>query len=109
MRDDQIDVYELHREVHGVHHFSRLVDQAVEELAELTVALAHFQRGRCGTDHVVEEYTDVIICMDAIMDAFIRDRAKYKCEDCVANDLNHAMAYKLQRLKNRLTEMKRAM
>ena len=35
--------------------------QAVEELAELTVALHHYQRGKCGREAVATEIADVII------------------------------------------------
>ena len=38
-----------------------LIDRAVEEMAELTVAISHYRRGRCEANAVQEEIADVMI------------------------------------------------
>ena len=43
-----------------------LVDRAIEEMAELTVAISHFRRGRCDESAVREEIADVMIAMRQI-------------------------------------------
>ena len=43
-----------------------LIDRAIEEMAELTVAINHFRRGRCGESAVCEEIADVMIAMRQI-------------------------------------------
>lgn len=37
-----------------------LVDRAIEEMAELTVAISHFRRRRCDESAVREEIADVM-------------------------------------------------
>lgn len=38
-----------------------LIDRAIEEMAELTVAISHYRRGRCEESAVQEEIADVMI------------------------------------------------
>lgn len=38
-----------------------LIDRAIEEMAELTVAISHYRRGRCDKASVQEEIADVMI------------------------------------------------
>lgn len=38
-----------------------LIDRAIEEMAELTVAISHFHRGKCDKTAVQEEIADVMI------------------------------------------------
>lgn len=45
---------------------NELIDRAIEEMAELTVAISHFRRGRCDESAVREEIADVMIAMRQI-------------------------------------------
>lgn len=58
------DVYRHHTLVHGDKHRDRLIDQAIEEAAELIVALSHYRSERCNTDRFAEEYADLRVCME---------------------------------------------
>lgn len=42
------------------------IDQAIEELNELAVALSHYRRGRAPLEEVAEEIADVEICLEQI-------------------------------------------
>lgn len=46
------------------------IDQAIEECAELIVALRHARRGRCGAAEVAEEIADVEIMMGQLRVVF---------------------------------------
>ena len=46
---------------------------AIEEMAELTVALKHYERGRIGVAAVQEELADVCIVVAQLVDVFGRD------------------------------------
>ena len=46
---------------------------AIEEMAELTVALKHYERGRIGVAAVQEELADVCIVIAQLVDVFGRD------------------------------------
>jgi NTP pyrophosphatase (non-canonical NTP hydrolase) len=46
---------------------------AIEEMAELTVALKHHERGRVGIEAVQEEIADVCIVLAQLVEAFGRD------------------------------------
>jgi NTP pyrophosphatase (non-canonical NTP hydrolase) len=66
------------------------VDMAIEEMAELIVAINHFKRSRIDRRPVIEEIADVMIAMSQMMLIFGKDKVKYM------------IAYKLNRLKERL-------
>lgn len=68
------------------------LDQAIEEMAELTAALNHFRRGRIDRDAVASEIADVIIMMEQLSHIFGMD-AVHKWQDS-----------KLERLKKRIEE-----
>ena len=46
------------------------IDQAIEELNELAVALSHYRRGRAPLEEVAEEIADVQICLEQMAEAF---------------------------------------
>ena len=74
--------------------FYAQVNIAIEEMAELTVALEHFRRGRATMEDVQTEIADVTICCLQLVQMFGE-------EGC-----NNQFAYKLDRLKQRLEESK---
>lgn len=56
-----------------------LIDRAIEEMAELTVAISHYRRGRCEANAVQEEIADVIIAMrqlEAIFGEFETEKVR---------------------------------
>lgn len=70
------------------------INQAIEEMAELTVALNHYRRGRIDRDAVASEIADVIIMMEQLSLIFGVD-AVHKWRDS-----------KLERLEKRIEEAK---
>ena len=60
-----------------------LIDRAIEELAELTVAISHYRRGRCVEDAVREEIADVMIACRQLEVIF----GKFEVEDIRANKI----------------------
>jgi len=69
------------------------IDRVMEECAELTQALFHFERGRCDLDRVAEEIADVEITMEIL---------KYWIGENQPGILANAKAKKLEHLKNLL-------
>jgi NTP pyrophosphatase (non-canonical NTP hydrolase) len=65
---------------------------AIEEMAELTVALKHYERNRVGIAAVQEELADVCIVIAQLVDVFGRDAvveiAKQKQERLMHRILN---------------------
>jgi hypothetical protein len=57
-----------HRRAWGDDHYARGVDQAIEEMAELTTALLHERRGRSAAtrETVLGEIADVCLCLELI-------------------------------------------
>lgn len=79
----------------AVHVFGevRQVAQAIEELAELIVALRHYDRGRCSRDFVAGEIADVeIICrqLREIIGSELVDQARKRKEARLAQLLDEA-------------------
>lgn len=63
--------YLTHKRVYGPGHYDRLVDQAIEEMGELTTKLMQRRRGRdVKTDAIVEEIVDVTLCLDFLLRDF---------------------------------------
>lgn len=58
----------LHGLRHGKRNIDRLLDQTVEECAELQATIMQFARGRVGRGNIEKEMADVIICIDAVLD-----------------------------------------
>lgn len=71
------------------------INQAVEEMAELTAALNHYRRGKIDKDAVASEIADVIIMMEQLSIIFGAD-AVHKWQDS-----------KLERLEKRIEEAKK--
>ena len=61
-----------------------LINLAIEEMAELTVALNHYRRKRIEASGVQEEIADVLLAMQELKQIFgtggTVDFYKYKCE-----------------------------
>jgi hypothetical protein len=66
------------------------LDMAIEECAELIVALQHWKRERIGTDKVIEEIADVEIMMGQLRVMFDGEKVDWRHRG------------KIQRLKERL-------
>ena len=62
--------YKMHKHVWGKEHDRRMHDQALEELAELSLALSHLRRPdkSCTATQVLCEYVDVFICLEGIIE-----------------------------------------
>lgn len=82
---NEIIAYEKHKQAHGEGHLNRLMDQTIEECAELQTALMHLRRGRISTEQVACESADVIfcikflmmtLCMDVAVDTLIENNAE---------------------------------
>lgn len=58
----------LHKAINGDKNLARMVDQTVEECAELLAAMMQLRRGRGDTPKIIEEVADVMICLDAVLD-----------------------------------------
>jgi len=60
--------YQLHKALHGMGHFARLVQQFSEESSELSTGLSHYQRGRAdfGSSDALAEVADTILCASYI-------------------------------------------
>ena len=71
------DIYKETVEKWGIH--SQLL-MATEELGELLVALAHYQRGRCDKDTVAEEIADVMLMAEEMAYLFGRERVIFWLE-----------------------------
>jgi hypothetical protein len=61
------DAYALHMKHYDAAHYERVMDQLVEEMAELTTALMHERRGR--RDRIDGELYQVLICAEFLMRA----------------------------------------
>lgn len=57
----------VHRNYWGEEHGTRCAEQLIEEMAELTVEVSHYLRGRQA--NLVEEIADVEICLTLLKDA----------------------------------------
>lgn len=53
---------ESHRAAYGENHLGRLMDQTIEEAAELIAAIQQSRRGRAS--NIVEECADLYICVE---------------------------------------------
>ena len=56
-------------------------NQAIEEMAELIVAINHYRRGRCMSDEVIEEIADVLIMMHQLALIFSEKAVMQKVEE----------------------------
>ena len=70
----------------------------IEEMSELTKEICKIKRGIGDMDNLIEEYADVLIMMEQISMMF------YLMDDL---ELEHAINYKIDRLKKRIEEEKR--
>ena len=68
------------------------MNQAIEELNELAVAINHYRRGRIGVAKVAEEIADVCISLEQLEQILCLEE----------KDIVEACAAKLTRLKERL-------
>jgi NTP pyrophosphatase (non-canonical NTP hydrolase) len=55
------ECYALHKQFWGHRHHARVVDQLIEEMAELTKELMKQRRGFSG--RILDELSDVLICL----------------------------------------------
>lgn len=67
--------------------------QAVEEMAELTVALNHLRRGKCKKEDVCSEIADVLIMANQLAEIYGRQNVDYHIEQ------------KLERLRKKCYDM----
>lgn len=77
------------------------VQQLVEEMAELTVALSHWDRERCTSYAVVEEMADVLLMVDQLKEIVAQDQGV-----AVANVealIEHHIKSKASRIEAKLT------
>ena len=72
------------------HKYQTIV--AIEELSELQKELTKHLRGKGDHQHLVEEFTDVIICMSEVEQMY----------NLKQNELNEMYEAKIQRLKEKL-------
>lgn len=72
------------------------INVAIEELAELVVALQHYRRGKCDARDVRMEIADVEIVVDQLKQIFDRDA------------VTGCTRFKLSRLKSKLFETRKA-
>lgn len=70
------------------------ISQLQEEMAELTIAINHFKRGRCDKSEVLNEIIDVIIMIEQMVVMFGFTEQEIELTESV----------KLQKLKNYLNE-----
>lgn len=97
--------YETHKRVYGEQHHDRLVDQAIEEMAELTAKLVQQRRGRAvGNLDIIEEAIDVTLCLDFLL----RDlHVGYRDAQLLASELAGKLDTKLS-VADRRGELKTA-
>ncbi len=87
--------YEIAKRSLKLHGLPTQLEQAIEEMAELTVAIQNLKRGRGDLRSVLEEAVDVAIVLGSIY----HQNPDY---------FEEFMAHKFQRLEMRLDEMEKA-
>lgn len=59
--------FDVHKSYYLDRHYSRLVDQWIEESSELTKALLKERRGRQVEEAIYEEIYDVLLCLEYLI------------------------------------------
>jgi len=82
------EAYRSHKRYWGVAHHGRILDQLVEESAELIQAIMKYKRREVIYDRVEEGIADVLLCIDF----FLRDIQ----DEQAMRDRVSALAFKLK-------------
>lgn len=93
--------YWAHKRFYGERHLERLVDQTIEEAAELIQALAkykrevmHEHRNTISTSRIVEEAADLTLCVNHFLRAVNYEAPAF---ETLVEDLGAKLSARLQR------------
>jgi NTP pyrophosphatase (non-canonical NTP hydrolase) len=91
----EINKKQLYKDTNELYGLGAQINQAIEECAELIVALRHFERRKSTRKEVVRELADVSIMVEQMVQSF-SDKEEFRLE----------REFKIKRLKDRIDKLK---